>query len=38
MLYDRLADPTVALLFSGKLLQAEEVVRAVAKVLDRHDQ
>jgi short-subunit dehydrogenase len=35
MLHDKLDDPAAALSFSGKLLEAEEVVAAVAKVLDR---
>lgn len=35
MLHDKLDDPEAALSFSGKLLQPEEVVRAVARVLDR---
>ncbi len=35
MLYDKLDDPGAALSFSGKLLQPEEVVAAVATVLDR---
>lgn len=35
MLHDKLDDPASALSFSGKLLQPEEVVAAVAKVLDR---
>src|SRR3546814_5394208 len=35
MLHDKLDDPAAALSFSGKLLQPEEVVAAVAKVLDR---
>lgn len=35
MLYDKLDDPASALSFSGKLLQPEEVVAAVAKVLDK---
>jgi NAD(P)-dependent dehydrogenase (short-subunit alcohol dehydrogenase family) len=35
MLFDKLDDPEAALSFSGKLLQVEEVVRAVEKVLDR---
>lgn len=34
MLYDKLDDPESALSFSGKLLQPEEVVAAVARVLD----
>jgi short-subunit dehydrogenase len=35
MLYDKLDDPAAALSFSGKLLEPDEVVAAVAKVLDR---
>jgi short-subunit dehydrogenase len=35
MLHDKLDDRSAALSFSGKLLQPEEVVRAIAKVLDR---
>lgn len=35
MLHDRLDDPAAALSFSGTLLQPEQVVRAVARVLDR---
>lgn len=35
MLFDKLSDPNSALSFSGKLLQPEEVVSAVAKVLDK---
>jgi NAD(P)-dependent dehydrogenase (short-subunit alcohol dehydrogenase family) len=35
MLHDRLDDDASALSFSGRLLQPEEVVRAVADVLDR---
>lgn len=35
MLHDKLDDPGSALSFSGKLLQPEEVVEAVGKVLDR---
>ena len=35
MLYDKLHDPNAALSFSGKLLQPEEVVAAVRKVLDK---
>ena len=35
MLYDKLDNPGSALSFSGKLLQPEEVVDAVRKVLDR---
>lgn len=35
MLYDKLDDPGAALSFSGKLLQPEEVIAAVGKVLDR---
>lgn len=35
MLHDKLDDPASALSFSGKLLQPEEVVAAVAKVLDK---
>jgi short-subunit dehydrogenase len=35
MLHDRLDDPEAALSFSGKLLEPEEVLAAVAKVLDR---
>lgn len=35
MLQDKLEDPGSALSFSGKLLKPEEVVAAVAKVLDR---
>ena len=35
MLRDKLNDLSAALSFSGKLLQPEEVVRAVAKVLDK---
>lgn len=35
MLHDKLDDPECALSFSGKLLQPEEVVAAVAKVLDK---
>ena len=34
MLHDKLTDPAAALSFSGKLLQAAEVVTAVASVLD----
>jgi len=34
MLFDKLEDPDSALSFSGKLLQPDEVVAAVAKVLD----
>ena len=34
MLYDKLDDPDAALSFSGRLLQPEEVVATVAKVLD----
>jgi len=34
MLYDKLDDPASALSFSGRLLQREEVVDAVRKVLD----
>lgn len=34
MLHDKLDDPGAALSFSGKLLQPEDVVGAVAKVLD----
>lgn len=34
MLYDKLEDPQAALSFSGVLLQPEDVVRAVGKVLD----
>ncbi|MFD4247040.1 hypothetical protein ACFWP3_36455 [Streptomyces sp. NPDC058525] len=34
MLHDKLDDPASALSFSGKLLQPEEVVEAVRKVLD----
>lgn len=35
MLHDKLDDPDSALSFSGKLLRPEEVVAAVAKVLDK---
>jgi short-subunit dehydrogenase len=35
MLHDKLDDPAAALSFSGRLLQPEDVVAAVAKVLDR---
>ncbi|GAB3582199.1 SDR family oxidoreductase [Calidifontibacter terrae] len=35
MLHDKLGDPASALSFSGKLLQPEEVVAVVAKVLDK---
>ncbi|KRF13114.1 SDR family oxidoreductase [Nocardioides sp. Soil796] len=35
MLHDKLDDPASALSFSGKLLRPEEVVAAVAKVLDK---
>jgi len=35
MLHDRLDDPAAALSFSGRLLQPEDVVRAVDRVLDR---
>jgi NAD(P)-dependent dehydrogenase (short-subunit alcohol dehydrogenase family) len=35
MLHDRLDDPASALSFSGKLLQPDEVVAAVRRVLDR---
>lgn len=35
MLHDRLDDPGAALSFSGKLLQPEEVVEAVGRVIDR---
>lgn len=35
MLHDKLDDPGAALSFSGKLLQPEDVVAAVARVLDR---
>jgi NAD(P)-dependent dehydrogenase (short-subunit alcohol dehydrogenase family) len=35
MLHDKLEDPGAAMSFSGKLLQPEEVVTAVATVLDR---
>lgn len=35
MLHDRLDDPAAALSFSGTLLQPEEVVAAVGRVLDR---
>lgn len=35
MLHDKLDDPSSALSFSGKLLQPDEVVRAVGRVLDR---
>lgn len=35
MLHDKLGDPQAALSFSGRLLQPEDVVRAVGKVLDR---
>lgn len=35
MLHDKLDDPASALSFSGKLLQPEEVVDAVRRVLDR---
>ncbi len=35
MLHDRLDDPGAALSFSGKLLQPEEVVEAVSRVIDR---
>ena len=34
MLHDKLDDPSAALSFSGKLLQPDEVVTAVARVLD----
>lgn len=34
MLYDKMDDPQAALSFSGVLLQPEDVVRAVGKVLD----
>lgn len=35
MLHDKLDDPAAALSFSGRLLQPSDVVRAVARVLDR---
>jgi short-subunit dehydrogenase len=35
MLYDKLDDPASALSFSGKLLQPDEVVDAVRKLLDK---
>lgn len=35
MLHDKLDDPAAALSFSGRLLQPEDVVRAVDRVLDR---
>lgn len=35
MLHDKLEDPSAALSFSGKLLQPEDVVAAVARVLDK---
>lgn len=35
MLHDKLDDPNSALSFSGKLLQTDEVVEAVRKVLDK---
>ncbi|UTT67599.1 SDR family oxidoreductase [Janibacter sp. CX7] len=35
MLHDKLDDPAAALSFSGKLLQPEEVVLAVSRVLDK---
>ena len=35
MLHDKLEDPGAALSFSGRLLQPEDVVRAVDRVLDR---
>ncbi|WP_109509098.1 SDR family oxidoreductase [Nocardioides speluncae] len=35
MLHDKLDDPASAMSFSGKLLQPEEVVAAVGKVLDK---
>jgi len=35
MLYDKLDDPSSALSFSGKLLQPEDVVTTVSKVLDK---
>ncbi|CRK57191.1 3-oxoacyl-[acyl-carrier protein] reductase [Alloactinosynnema sp. L-07] len=35
MLHDKLDDPSSALSFSGKLLQPDEVVAAVSKVLDK---
>jgi short-subunit dehydrogenase len=35
MLHDKLEDPASALSFSGRLLQPDEVVDAVRKVLDR---
>lgn len=35
MLHDRLDDPAAALSFSGRLLQAADVARAVDRVLDR---
>lgn len=35
MLHDRLDDPSAALSFSGSLLETEDVVAAVRKVLDR---
>jgi NAD(P)-dependent dehydrogenase (short-subunit alcohol dehydrogenase family) len=35
MLFDKLDDPQAAMSFSGKLLQPEEVVAAVDKVLDK---
>ncbi|GAA1960150.1 SDR family oxidoreductase [Nocardioides panacihumi] len=35
MLHDKLDDPASALSFSGRLLQPEEVVAAVARLLDR---
>lgn len=35
MLYDKLTDPQAALSFSGVLLQPEDVVRAVGRVVDK---
>jgi NAD(P)-dependent dehydrogenase (short-subunit alcohol dehydrogenase family) len=35
MLYDKVDNPTAALSFSGKLLQPQEVLATVARVLDR---
>ncbi|WP_310962531.1 SDR family oxidoreductase [Nocardioides terrisoli] len=35
MLHDKLADPASAMSFSGKLLQPEDVVTAVGRVLDK---
>lgn len=35
MLHDKLADPAAALSFSGTLLEVDDVVRAVGRVLDR---